>query len=461
MAPGSLTVRDGAVGRVGRTSWGAGLSEGIARYVLMAIILALPLEFTAMFMGQPLARWLFVPAGVALLYLLTTRRLTVLIPPSPSSIALLVFITASLASWVLTRAPGSFRHVADIVMYPIAGLMFVNLARTEADHRRAWTALMVSGLGVAVVGAVLYITHSTIWTPNPAVAHRLNITFADPNITARFLTLCGVVAVIMFAGRKGPRWLAVAAALSCAVVIPMTWSRSGLALFIVSIALAVILSVDRRRAAALGACALVAFVLSTGLNPDTRQRANDAVQTLASTITGTAHNLSTPQTATSGQDTFALEDNRRYLIAAGIKMYTDHPLTGVGFGAYQNALITTYRRFLPPNVPNPDTVSHTAFMTTAAEQGALGTLLLLAFLITLAREAWRSRTVLWVVLPATLVVPIFLYSQFEGRFLEEPYLWVCVGLLYSAMLLERRRRVEELVPAVSKDRPHWRRRETA
>jgi len=46
---------------------------------------------------------------------------------------------------------------------------------------------------------------------------------------------------------------------------------------------------------------------------------------------------------------------------------------------------------------------------------------------------WRDL----VVTPAFLAVPILAYSQFEGRFVEEPYLWLAIGLLYSALTMER------------------------
>ena len=35
-------------------------------------------------------------------------------------------------------------------------------------------------------------------------------------------------------------------------------------------------------------------------------------------------------------------------------------------------------------------------------------------------------------MPASRDLPILLYSQLEGRLIEEPYLWLAIGLLYSA-----------------------------
>jgi hypothetical protein len=53
---------------------------------------------------------------------------------------------------------------------------------------------------------------------------------------------------------------------------------------------------------------------------------------------------------------------------------------------------------------------------------------------------WRD----WIVIPALLLVPIVVYSQFEGRLVEEPYLWVALGLLFAARRLERSLRTVEL-----------------
>jgi hypothetical protein len=69
-----------------------------------------------------------------------------------------------------------------------------------------------------------------------------------------------------------------------------------------------------------------------------------------------------------------------------------------------------------------------------------GALLLFAFLLQLAREAWAARArrddwAVWAALAAAMVVPIFLYSQFEGRFFSEPYLWLALGMFYGAQMV--------------------------
>jgi len=401
-------------------------------------VLTLPLEFTTMLLRQQLSRMLMVLVALAYVYLVVTRRRRFSLPRYLSVGILAVFLLASLTSWALTRAPHSLNSLLDIALYPILALLVANLPLSETDHRRAWNAFLVSALAVSLLGAFLYVAHLHIWSPNPLVANRLNITFADPNITARFLTLGACAAVLMFSARQSPSWLAMAAAIGCAVVLPMTWSRSGLALFVICPLIAAGFAFDRRRALAIAAVALLAFAVSTTINTDTRDRAAGAVSTLVTAVSGQPVN---PASAIPGSEGVSLADNRVYLVKAGWQMFVDHPVLGVGFGGFQQSMLTTYRYFLPEGYT--DSVSHTSLVTVLAEQGTLGVVLLVSFLLVLAWEAVRSRNrpgrwSFWSTLPATLIIPIFLYSQFEARFLQEPYLWLVLGLHYSARMLAQR-----------------------
>jgi len=408
------------------------VAQALAKYGLAAFVLTLPLEFTIKLLPVQLSRLVLLAVAIAYVYLLARGRRDFLLPRSGSVWLLVALVAVSIASWLPTRAPGSMNSLLGVVLYPLVGLLIANLALERKTHRRAWIAFVVSAIGVSMLGAVLYAAHVQIWVPNPAVANRANITFGDPNITARFLTLGACAAVLLFAARQAPAWLTTTAAVACGIVLPLTFSRSGLALFILMIPLMVLLAFDRRRAMAIAALALLAFGLSMTLNPDTRQRAADATATVVNLVTGTHH--TSPSARTAGGEV-ALDDERVFLIAAGGRMFMDHPLLGVGFGGYQHALLTTYRHFLP--VGNSDTVSHTWFVTVLAEQGVIGAVLLLAFLLQLAREAWAARRrgddwATWTTISAAMVVPIFLYSQFEARLLQEPYLWLALGMFYGA-----------------------------
>ncbi len=457
------------------------VAETITRFGLPAFILCLPLEFTSLFLRLQLARIVLLIVGVAFAYLLLLRRRTLVLPLSASAAVLGIYAVASLASWVSARAPGSTNLVGDVVAYSLMAVLVVNLARTEEELRRAWATFLLSGLAIALLGLFLYYTHQSIWRADPDHLGRVNATFADPNISARFFNLAICAAILVYAARRQPTWLSIATVVACAAVFPLTFSKSGYFILVISVVMVVVvvlpLAIDRRRAAAMAAVALVIFVAAIAVNPDTRDRANIVFQSL----TRSAQNVSQPATGTSQPATgtsqpatgtsqpgtsqpatgtsqpaaattqplpgVQLDSVRTYLIQAGWQMFRDHPVTGVGFGGFQHALLTTYKNFLPANPPA--TLSHTSAITILSEQGLIGALLFLAFLALLLREVidsfirrtpWR----LWVVIPAVVIVPILAYSQFEGRLIEEPYLWLALGLFYAAKTLENPSRTVKL-----------------
>lgn len=72
------------------------------------------------------------------------------------------------------------------------------------------------------------------------------------------------------------------------------------------------------------------------------------------------------------------------LLAAGIKMFFDHPWFGVGFGNFQ-VMSAEYMDFFPRSV-----YAHNTYITVATESGVIGISLYLGFLFTLCRRLLRN-----------------------------------------------------------------------
>ncbi|HKV86503.1 MAG TPA: O-antigen ligase family protein [Candidatus Dormibacteraeota bacterium] len=414
------------------------VAETITRFGLPAFIITLPLEFTATYLKLQLARWVLLVVGLAFAYLLMIGRRTLVIPLGTSLAVLVLYVFASLVSWAVTRAPGSTNVVVDVIAYSAMAVLVVNLVRTEEAQRDAWVAFLISGIGVALLIAFLHFTHLSIWRADPAGV-RVNGTFGDPDIAARFLTLGMCAGILMFAGRKGPVQLAAAAAVTCTAFFAFTYSKSALLLYgfcAVIAGAAGAMWVGRKRALAIGAATLAVYFAALALTPNTMPR---IVRGIESIVAGSQNVVHPGPLVNQPQATSDLDIVRIYLIRSGLQMFRDHPIFGVGFGGYQHALLTHYRNFLPANPPA--TLSHSSAITIMSEQGLVGVVLVLAFLGLLLREViaslkrptqWR----LWILIPAVVIVPIGLYSQFEGRFIEEPYLWLALGLLYAARTQE-------------------------
>jgi O-antigen ligase len=423
------------------------VAETVTRFGVPAFILCLPLEFTSQLFKLQLARIVLGVVALAYAYLVVIGVRKVVLPLSASNILLAGLVTFAVLSWLFTRAAGSLNALADIVLYPVVAVLVFNLSRSELDHRNAWIAFLVSGIAIAILVVFLHFTHLYIWRADPE-GIRVNATFGDPNVAARFLTLTACAGVVLFAGRVRLDRLAAAAVALCSAFTAFTLSKSALLLYPASLVISVFFGSDRRRAAVIAAVGLVIFGASVLTTPGAEPRVERAIQQ----ITGGAHFVVSPPASTTNQQIASsnLDLVRVYLINAGWQMFLDHPITGVGFGGYQHALTTTYKRYLPAQPPA--TLSHTAGVTLLAELGLVGMLLFLGFLVLLARDVvvsirrrtpWRN----WVLVPAVVILPILAYSQVEGRMLEEPYLWLALGLLYSARALERSTRTVELPSA--------------
>lgn len=143
-------------------------------------------------------------------------------------------------------------------------------------------------------------------------------------------------------------------------------------------------------------------------------------------------------------DRLPLDEQRRYLAVAGIQMFIDHPVTGVGYAGYQRSLLGPYHAFIVHGYN--DSLPHTSIVAVAAELGTVGLALLALVILLLVRETRAARGRPGAVdqrLAALLLLAIFAGSQFEGRLFTEPFLWVLLGIGYAGSERGRRARAEK------------------
>ena len=83
-----------------------------------------------------------------------------------------------------------------------------------------------------------------------------------------------------------------------------------------------------------------------------------------------------------------LDGERRLAMTAGARMFLAHPVTGVGFGNHKfHAELMAEELHMPRHILGD---AHNVWLTTAAETGVVGVLLLAAFHGLLARALWRG-----------------------------------------------------------------------
>ncbi len=417
----------------------ASISRRLPGVLLIAWVLTLPLEFTKLYFpnqGIELSR---VVLGLGLLVFAAQtvfEHREIRLPASASVFGLALFTAYAAASATATGSSQGIRTALAMVAYLLMMLVIFNWTRTQEEHRRIWSALAVSAVILAVVGLILHVTDSYIWNaPNAGIA-RVNATFHDPNIFARFLAFAMLAMVPLAADlattfRQRALW--VVAAFAAAIIFPFTYSRATWAFTAVVAVVVIAVARQKKRALALVAGIVAVFAIVAIIDPSVLSRAALLVSNLQSPFNNRAFLARAPWL--EFMRFLPIDSVRQYLIAAGLIIFVDHPIFGIGFGTFSQALTGQYAGLVP--VGFDTTASHTSLVTILAETGLVGLAIVLVAGFDFVRSTLRAgfasqvqRTL--VVAPAIALLVIVLESQFSGRLFDEPYLWLFFGLAYSA-----------------------------
>lgn len=318
--------------------------------------------------------------------------------------------------------------VARLGLLWLLGIAVYHLVKRRDGLKTVPLAYAAAASFTAVIGVYELISKHYIWLADIyQPINRINATFVDANIYARFLLIgCLATALLMLNATLLGKWLGSLALIFQLAALVGTGSRTAwLALIITALGLVFLV---RRRAIVLSVCAVFILTgISILLNHGLFLRVLELRQNFWAALT-----------------------ERQYLIAAGIQMFKKQPLGGVGLGGFQHTMLTTYASMIQNNV----SLSHTAVITTAAELGIIGLIILAAFFIIIYGRLFRARQslrftyqrflesqrfyqryyrLIFAVLAITI---IFISAQGEGRFLEDPNFWILTGYLGAVSNLE-------------------------
>jgi O-antigen ligase len=415
------------------------VSRWLPQALLVAWVLTLPFEFTKLyFPNQALevSRVVLVLCVISFAAQVVVERGELRLPVSASTIGLTLFTAYAVVSAIVAGSVLGTRTAGAMVAYLLMTITVFNLVQTPQDHRRIWTAVAVSALMLSAIGLVLYLTNSYIWNPPNAGPLRVNATFHDPNIFARFLAFSMLSLVLLAADLEvtlRQRCVWVAGLVAAAAVFPFTYSRASWGFTLVVALVVIAVARRKRRATALIGLIVAIFAAIALIDPSVLSRAALLAQNLESPFRNRAFLARAPWLQFLA--VLPLDSVRQYLIGSGLIMFVDHPILGTGFGTFSHSLMTAYAGLVPPGVD--DTASHTSLVTVLAEMGLLGFLIVIvagySFVRSTIRATIQSPAVRTLVLaPAIAVLVIVLTSQYSGRLFEEPYLWLFLGLAYSA-----------------------------
>jgi O-antigen ligase len=251
---------------------------------------------------------------------------------------------------------------------------------------------------------------------------RINSTFVDPNIFARYLVLGVAANFILYihsVNRVGKVLCLIALPLLIGQ-IAMTASRAGVLTLAVIIVLALVFLPNKKAPLfALGVSVLGGVIVALR-SPEMTTR-----------FVALFHNVE------------ASNPVRSYLWKAGLAIWQDNPIFGTGLGTFQTVFLRDYVYLR--TVSDGATKSHTTLLTIASELGIMGIIALLLLMGAMIRTLYLlyvdghrgymgmfnnySNTyyvgmgyVLW-------LAAIFISSQSEGRLFEDPILWLAFAMM--------------------------------
>ena len=411
----------------------------LPRVLLVAWVATLPFEFTKIYFPNQafeVSRVVLVLCVVSFVINVAVERRELRVPLSAGTIGLALFTVYAAVSATVAGSVLGTRTAGAMIAYLLMMITVFNLVQDQEEHRRIWSAIAVSAIIVSAIGLFLYLTSSYIWNPPNFGPLRVNATFHDPNIFARFLAFAMLSLALLAADLEATirqRALWVAGALAAAATFPFTYSRAAWAFaFIVAL---VVIAVARRKKRAIALVGLIVaiFAAIAFIDPSVLSRAALLAQNLESPFRNRAFLDRAPWLQFLA--VLPLDSVRQYLIGSGLIMFADHPIFGTGFGTFSQSLLSTYAGLVPPGVD--DTASHTSLITVVAELGLVGLAIVLvagySFVRSTVRAVVQSPSARTYVLgPAVALIVIVLTSQISGRLFEEPYLWLFLGLAYSA-----------------------------
>jgi putative inorganic carbon (HCO3(-)) transporter len=382
-------------------------------------IYAAPAEWIPAFVPLRLALSLSLGALVLLVLEHAGRRIPIHWDGGRGA-ALAAFLLWGAAShlWSLDRAVTD-GWLVNLVKVALAWLLVVNLATTPRRLAILCLCLITGSMVTSAGGILRYFSGDelsqgfrTLW---------LGV-YGDPNYLAEYLALIVPIAVAFIARRESSFWvrlLCIVALLLAVTCIVLTFSRGGfLGLVAGGLVWALRERAQRTKALVLSAALAVGVAIFA---PATLWERTDTLEEFE-------------------QDQSALGRVYAWHVASAVNL--DHPLRGVGGGAFREA----WPFYAPPQVREHPLVAHNIFLDTLGELGWVGFFLFLTFAGSATGAVFRAGSdpeIGWLARGIGASVAGFLLSNCFSGSLGDAHLFVVLGLAGAAERVAAREDVLE------------------
>ncbi|UWG96990.1 O-antigen ligase family protein [Dehalobacter sp. DCM] len=375
---------------------------------------------------------LILAAAFRVIVIPNMRRKLLDVIKDPLTIILLVYLVLGAISTVYSADIG--RTLIETVRLVILFAVFVSIALLldKKHFLLPFHAVHITALFLVVFALYEAFSGNHIWQSTELAAHtlRANATFVDPNIFARYIIL-GISAnfiIQLYTREKRIRYLCFIGLAVMLAELVLTGSRGGFVTLAVVLIAALILLPNKKVVLSVIGLGILCGGIILFIRPDIAERLMVLTKGLG---------VSDP--------------TRLYLWKAAIAIFTDHPIIGTGLGTFQTVFLSDYAHL--KTVADGVTLSHTTVLTIAAELGIIGLLVLAVLWVTIMGRLYRfyrfegnyltiynnynsiyeagAGYLLW-------IVTVFISSQAEGRFFEDPMLWLSCACLVMLRMSGKR-----------------------
>lgn len=326
--------------------------------------------------------------------------------------------------------------------------------KSMEDIEKLMNIILICGTIISVLGILQYITGIYIWyeyLSSYVGGRRINSLMGDTNILGRYASIWLLIAVYKFIKGKDVRDIIYIFLNSLCIIF--TFSRGALvALFLILIINVIltpfIFNKNLKKKAYLTFIVISILFVSAqylpGIKSSVTQRTAD---NLSAAEASEKENDTTNASAGGNSFIYRIKQTTRgYLVYAGLEMFKDHPVFGVGVKNYTPVLYKGYRYCVPKwaqlkdgTIYNPG--CNTYIATILSEEGIVGFLLFLMLVIyytkyyhiILKSKEERLKYLYSISYLSTII--IFISSQTESRFYEDSYLWLFISVCTIVIII--------------------------
>jgi O-antigen ligase len=341
--------------------------------------------------------------------------------PVPSvAVGILMLVGAVLLSGLDALEPG---HAVSFLLIVGAILFFavVNLCRTRQQLLVVLGGVMAALLISSVQGIVQHqIGDFTFIAPTggTSTAGRVQAAFGQPDDYGGFLALLIPAAVGLTFSRSIPAWLRIlsgAAGATGILALAYSYSRWSIVACVAGVLIWLLLTRPKVALISAAAIAFIALALAPGNLQSRFQSTNSADLTQRNDVNKTA-----------------------------LDIYSEHPVFGVGVKNFQiayaervSAETATQRRLFHNQQLLVPTAAPNEYLNTLAEQGIVGLVALLTFVVLAVKTAWsatksRDPTVSAIGVAVGMAVTAMIVNSFSSISLQDVPVLMMFGLLAIA-----------------------------